>query len=141
MDIYKIISKNIKVGPIYTINEISNFYENIFSYEEYLNFKNWYHIEFSVSNHEETQFNRVPNEDYLLVSELPLQYQKLCQLLELGEFLSIAVLRKQYRKMVLMYHPDKMPQNEPEKIAYATQKLIKVKDAYEVLKKEYFKKR
>jgi DnaJ-class molecular chaperone len=73
------------------------------------------------------------------VSELPLQYQKLCQLLELGEFLSIAVLRKQYRKMVLMYHPDKMPQNDIKKIQYATQKLIRVKDAYEILKERFFK--
>lgn len=112
--------------------------------EEYLNFKNWYHIEFSPSSSneidEEPLINRVPNEHYVLVSELPTKYRNLCQVLEIPKYLSLTILKKQYRKMVQLYHPDKMPQNDLKKIQYATQKLIKAKDAYEALKDRFFQK-
>tara|TARA_R110002049_G_scaffold177616_1_gene344809 strand:+ start:187 stop:651 length:465 start_codon:yes stop_codon:yes gene_type:complete len=122
----------------------NKFTENRTDYsEEYLNFKNWYHIEFSPSSSNEINneplFNRVPNEYYVLVSELPSKYRDLCQVLETPKYLSMTILRKQYRKMVQMYHPDKMPQNDINKIQYATQKLIRVKDAYEILKERFFK--
>jgi DnaJ-domain-containing protein 1 len=112
--------------------------------EEYLNFKNWYHIEFSPSSSkeidEEPLINRVPNEHYVLVSELPTKYRNLCQVLEIPKYLSMTILKKQYRKMVQLYHPDKMPQNDLKKIQFATQKLIKAKDAYEALKDRFFQK-
>jgi hypothetical protein len=124
----------------------NKFTENRTDYpEEYLNFKNWYYIEFSPSSSseidEESVFNRVPNEHYVLVSELPLKYKNLCQVLEIEKYLSFTILRKQYRRMVQLYHPDKMPQNDLKKIQYATQKLIKAKDAFEELKSRFFEKK
>lgn len=123
----------------------NKFTENRTDYpEEYLNFKNWYYIEFSPTSNEideEFLFDRVPNEHYVLVSELPFKYKNLCQVLEIEKYLSLTILRKQYRRMVQLYHPDKMPQNDLKKIRYATQKLIKAKDAFERLKDRFFEKK
>jgi len=112
--------------------------------DEYLNFENWYRIEFSNSSQEGEVENKLnenfPKEYYLLVSELPYKYNSMCKILEIETYLSWSILKKQYRKMVQMYHPDKMPQNDLKKIEFATKKLIKVKSAYETLNEGYFQK-
>jgi len=56
--------------------------------------------------------------------------------LEISESASDVEVKKAYRKMAVKYHPDKVTHLGEEFRLAAREKFIKVKDAYDLIKKE-----
>lgn len=59
--------------------------------------------------------------------------KKALQILELDENASIDRIKKQYKKLVLQFHPDKNQDLGAEELQEITSKFINIKDAYEEL--------
>lgn len=59
--------------------------------------------------------------------------KKAYQILELDFNATIDEIKKQYKRMVLMYHPDKNQYSNEQELQEFTQKFINIKDAYEEL--------
>lgn len=59
--------------------------------------------------------------------------KKAYQILELDFNATIDEIKKQYKKMVLKYHPDKNQHSNEQELQEFTQKFINIKDAYEEL--------
>lgn len=59
--------------------------------------------------------------------------KKAFQILELDASATVEEIKKQYKKLVLRYHPDKNQQIDEEELQILTQRFINIKDAYEEL--------